>query len=148
MVLADSYATVGPAGPPRLLAMHEKLAVISMRQFAQEYVADTILDSTPLEVRSEAVDMIGGMTIANYLETSASILSADITPLLAYIQCPVLVLVGQADRRTPVLVAQALARAVQGAELAIVPNAGHLGVLDNPSAFNGAVQRFLTEAKS
>jgi 3-oxoadipate enol-lactonase len=143
MVLADSYATVGAAGPLRLAATREKLAATPMRQFAEAYVADTLLKTTPAAVHREVADMITAMSAEHYLQTLASILSADITPLLAGIGCPVLVMVGQDDSRTPVPVSQALARAIANAELVVLPDAAHLAVLDNAAAFNTALRNFL-----
>lgn len=67
----------------------------------------------------------------------------DSTPLLGAIRCPTLVLAGEEDVITPPAVAEATARAIAGAELAIVPGAGHLSNLEQPEAFTAALARFL-----
>lgn len=56
---------------------------------------------------------------------------------------PVLVLVGERDRANRRL-SRALAEAL-GAELHVVPGAGHVANIDAPEAFNEALRSFLGE---
>ncbi len=67
----------------------------------------------------------------------------DSRPLLAQISVPALVITGEADRLTPPADAEALAVAIPGARLVIVPRAGHLSPLENPRAVNRALRTFL-----
>jgi pimeloyl-ACP methyl ester carboxylesterase len=68
----------------------------------------------------------------------------DATPVLAGIAVPTLVMVGEDDELTPPSVAEAMAGAIPGARLVVVPAAGHLANLDNPEAFNRALGDFLS----
>jgi 3-oxoadipate enol-lactonase len=70
-------------------------------------------------------------------------LRTDSTDLLATITCPTLVVVGEYDSLTPPAVAQEYARSIPGAQVAIVPLAGHLSNLEQPDAFLEAVRPFL-----
>jgi pimeloyl-ACP methyl ester carboxylesterase len=56
---------------------------------------------------------------------------------------PTLVISGSDDRLTPPFHAEALAKAIPGAELAYVPGAGHLPYLEKPVAFASRVLGFL-----
>jgi pimeloyl-ACP methyl ester carboxylesterase len=67
----------------------------------------------------------------------------DTTPSLARISVPVLILVGKEDAITPPAAAQEMHERIRGSELQIIPNAGHLSNLENPSAFNHALVGFL-----
>lgn len=67
----------------------------------------------------------------------------DSTPQLASIRVPTLVLVGRDDAITPVVESQRMADAIPGAQLVIVPKAGHLSSLEQPEAFNAALSEFL-----
>jgi pimeloyl-ACP methyl ester carboxylesterase len=67
----------------------------------------------------------------------------DSTPQLAGIAVPALVLVGEEDGITPVPDARAMAAAIPGATLAILPRAGHLANLEAPDVFNAAVAPWL-----
>ena len=67
----------------------------------------------------------------------------DSTPTLAHITVPTLLLPGADDQIIPLADAQAMQAGIPGAQLKIIPNAGHLPNLENPAAFNRAVRRFL-----
>ena len=62
---------------------------------------------------------------------------------LAAIQVPTLVLVGEEDVLTPPSEAQALADAIAGARLEVVPEAGHLAPYENSAVANAVILRFL-----
>jgi 3-oxoadipate enol-lactonase len=59
------------------------------------------------------------------------------------ITVPTLVLVGEHDALTPPADAQALAAAIPGARLVVIPAAGHMSPLENPRAVNAALRAFL-----
>ena len=44
---------------------------------------------------------------------------------------------------TPVADSEAIARTIPGAELVVIPGAGHMSNMEQPAAFNDAVARFL-----
>ncbi len=67
----------------------------------------------------------------------------DSRDTLASIRVPTLVLVGEEDLLTPQAEAEAIARGIAGARLALVPRAGHLASLENPAAVNEALDAFL-----
>ena len=67
----------------------------------------------------------------------------DATPLLPTIHCPTLVVVGDEDVITPPAASEEIARGIAGAELAIIPGAGHMSNMEQPAAFNLALARFL-----
>jgi pimeloyl-ACP methyl ester carboxylesterase len=67
----------------------------------------------------------------------------DSTPLLAQVSVPTLVITGEEDEMIPVEESRRMAGAVKGATLVIIPGAGHLSNLEQPEAFNDAVNTFL-----
>lgn len=67
----------------------------------------------------------------------------DSRPLLPTIQVPSLVLVGAEDAITPPPLARAMADAIPGSELHVIPGAGHLAPLERPNEFNEHLRRFL-----
>lgn len=71
----------------------------------------------------------------------------DATPWLPEIKVPTLVVVGEDDALTPPADSHRIAKAVPGAGLSVIPKAGHLSSLENPEAFNEALDAFLSSAK-
>ena len=69
----------------------------------------------------------------------------DSTSLLSRIDVPVLALVGEHDSVTPPAESSRIAGSVPNGRFAVVPNAGHLSNLENPSAFNAELIGFLDE---
>lgn len=67
----------------------------------------------------------------------------DASGQLREFSVPALVVVGEDDSISPVTEVQLLARAIPGASLEIINDAGHLPNLENPAAFNTALARFL-----
>jgi 3-oxoadipate enol-lactonase len=64
---------------------------------------------------------------------------------LAGITQPTLVLVGEHDHVTPLALSEELVAGIQGAQLVVIPAAGHISNLDNPTAFDAAIAAFLTQ---
>jgi 3-oxoadipate enol-lactonase len=68
---------------------------------------------------------------------------ADQTHNLSRLQCPTLVLAGSGDAILKVEDCEAMAAAIPGAEIAVIPRTGHLSNLEDPAAFNRTLDRFL-----
>ena len=60
---------------------------------------------------------------------------------------PTLVVVGEEDVITPPSEGEAMHGAIVGSALELIPKAGHLANLENPAAFNRAVEGFLRRAE-
>jgi 3-oxoadipate enol-lactonase len=67
----------------------------------------------------------------------------DSTPMLRSIAVPTQVIVGAHDQITPAGDAQLMARAIRGAQIEIIPDAGHLPNLENTASFDRALTAFL-----
>ena len=71
----------------------------------------------------------------------------DSTPILPTINVPTLAVFGDQDVITPAETeGRSLAAAIPGAELVIIPNAGHLANLEQPKVFNAAIRKFWARA--
>ena len=120
----------GPSGiakdmMPKLLGKttHETNAT------AEAFVRRLIKQQSPVAIRSAIHRMMH---------------RADSMPLLAQVSVPTLVITGAEDEMIPVDESRRMAAAVKGATLVIIPGAGHLSNLEQPEAFNDAVNKFLT----
>jgi pimeloyl-ACP methyl ester carboxylesterase len=69
----------------------------------------------------------------------------DVMGELERISVPTCVIVGEHDRLTPVKYAQYLAKHIPHAEMSVIPDAGHLVMIEQPAAFNKIMGRFLEQ---
>ena len=67
----------------------------------------------------------------------------DSVPTLASISCPTIVLCGRQDLTTPVKLHEAMADNIEGAELVVVEDSGHLSTLEKPEVVSAALRRWL-----
>jgi 3-oxoadipate enol-lactonase len=69
----------------------------------------------------------------------------DSRPTLPTIKVPTLVIVGDQDQVTPPSVARDMARAIPGARLSTIRQAGHLSPMEQPRAVNRAIREFMNK---
>lgn len=67
----------------------------------------------------------------------------DSTPLLEQIDLPALVVVGEEDAISTRDEMTEMAKAIRGAQLVVVPHAGHMSPVENPAALTKALLKFL-----
>jgi pimeloyl-ACP methyl ester carboxylesterase len=70
----------------------------------------------------------------------------DSQPLLSAIPCPTLILAGAEDVLIPPNESEAMAQAIPGAQLSVIPGAGHLVNLEAPEAFQETVVSWIRHA--
>ncbi len=115
--------------------------------FAADYVkmmfAEETFSTKPAAVESirRVIARTSPLSIAGTLIALAA--RTDTTASLGKISVPTLILVGERDAVTPPPSSQSMKARIPGAELHIVPGAGHLSNIDNPAFFNETLVRFL-----
>ncbi|MFZ5549560.1 MAG: 3-oxoadipate enol-lactonase [Pseudomonadota bacterium] len=86
-----------------------------------------------------------GCDAAAYIACCQAIAGVDTTARLPGIAVPALVIAGALDQGTPPEMARVIAQGIPGARLVILPEASHLSVLEQPLAFNRAVDDWLRQ---
>ncbi len=71
----------------------------------------------------------------------------DVTADLPRISLPVLVIVGQDDAISTVDEMRGIAQQIPGCEFVVIPRSGHMTPLENPVAFNEAIEQFLSRVE-
>jgi 3-oxoadipate enol-lactonase len=87
-----------------------------------------------------------GCDAAAYIACCQAIATVDTTARLPGIAVPALVIAGALDQGTPPEMARVIAQGIPGARLAILPEASHLSVLEQPLAFRRVVDDWLRQA--
>jgi len=115
----------------------------AVEAFLPKLVGETSHRERPALVASvrERILAASPRGIANALHGLAA--RPDSRETLPKISVPTLVLVGEEDVLTPPEEATAMAAAIPGARLEVIPRAGHLANLENPDAVNAALRAFL-----
>jgi pimeloyl-ACP methyl ester carboxylesterase len=121
----------------------EEGAVAAANAFLPRLVGETTQRENPelvarLHGRILATSPVGIAQALHGLGTRA-----DSRETLATIDVPTLVVVGEEDELTPPAEAEAMAAAIPGSTLEVIPGAGHLANLESPSAYHAALTRFL-----
>lgn len=128
---------------PQLL---EEIAAPETYQVALEKIVAWSFDATCLpSLRELAARRMAetrpGVLLADFLACHAF----DLTERISEIRCPTLVVCGANDKMTPPRNAHFLAERIPSAHLEIVPEAGHMVMLEKPEAVAGALARFLAK---
>jgi pimeloyl-ACP methyl ester carboxylesterase len=99
-------------------------------------------DKVSREVREELRAIMSEFHPVGFRVMSRSSAEMDTRDLLARIGVPTLVLWGDNDLRSPMHVARQIQGAIPGAELAVIPDAGHVSNMEQPDMFNDYVRHF------
>jgi pimeloyl-ACP methyl ester carboxylesterase len=152
LVLADTYA--GWKGSLPEPVWRERLATCLLdaagprEAVVARFLPGLFTDDVPHEVREEMSRIVSEFSPVGFRLMSMSSAEMDTRALLPHIEVPTLLLWGDDDRRSPMHVAEQLHAAIPAAELAIIPDAGHVSNMERPDAFNGHVRRFCERATS
>jgi len=125
-------ARIGPLDEGKTMAQVAKALMPSMRGTKSDPQglahAERVMSAIPPETYRKAVQMLTTFDRKDQLETIA---------------VPTLLVAGSDDRIAPPSVMQSMARRIPHAEFVLLEGCGHLGPMDQPQAFNGALENFL-----
>ncbi len=96
----------------------------------------------------KALEFLRGVASQSSPEAVMAALAAlaarpDAVPGLAKIKVPTAILVGSQDKITPPPLSELMSSRIPGAELHLIPDAGHFSNAENPAAFNDRLVSFL-----
>ena len=152
LVIIDSGSASGRELPQEARGMRENLIRMAEAE-GMEAVADYSMNNNPMISRTASLGrdmadrirlMYRSLDPVGYANSTRMLMNAVFdSSLLRAINKPTLVLAGDED---PALSAcRFIHKNIQGSQLAIIPNAGHLSNLDQPDAFNQEVLEFLAK---
>jgi pimeloyl-ACP methyl ester carboxylesterase len=150
LVLADTYA--GWRGSLPETVWKQRLATCLQdasgprETLLAKFLPGVFTDAAPQLLREEFAAIVSEFHPIGFRLMSLSSAEVDTRDLLPRVAVATLVLWGDDDRRSPLHVAEQFHAAIPGAELAIIPNAGHLSNMEQPDVFNGHVRRFCLSA--
>lgn len=152
IVLCDTRSEAdGNDGKVRRARQAADIRKDGLAGFTEGFLRGVFAPST-FDEKPEAVESIRAVINATDPKTIAGTLIAlagrtDSSPSLFRIAVPSLILVGREDALTPPSASQAMKDKIPGAELRVIPRAGHLSNLENPEEFNRHLGDFLRTFK-
>ena len=144
LILADSFAA-HPDGRGIFNRSVKASRAMTMREFAEDRVEMLLASNAPDALRDELVATMAAISPDAYRVGARAVWLADQRERLDGIQVPTLVIVGDQDRVTPPMLSRDLANRIAGSRLVEVNNAGHLTNIEQPAAFNAALDQFLAD---
>jgi len=150
LIVADSTAAAEPVAN----RVKYRLMATAARAFGTRRLMPRVLPimfgRTTLREQPELVREWGERMASVDLPSLLSVLSMLLEresqlDRLPEIRVPTLVIVGEEDRSLPPARSRDIARAIPGAELAIIPVAGHLSALEQPEVVTAVILDFLAE---
>lgn len=146
LVIADSG--IHPVKPG------EQASRYATRDIGREQGMAALVDAwlppmvAPANRSPELMDQLGAMCRSAGLgtyerEIGAMLTRPDAEAVLDVIACPALVVVGKEDLWSPVSQHQTIAGRLSGAELRVIPGAGHMLPAEAPAAFNACLAQWL-----
>ena len=123
-ILAEGNAPLAEGMIPKLFAPATLQLHSSMTAIQRERILTTSTAGAAAALR--------GMAVRN-----------DMRRVLNYIELPALVVVGEHDAISSVEEMRSIARAMPHAQFVVIPHAGHMTPLENPEAFQAALEPFL-----
>lgn len=144
-------ATRAKADSPEAQANRDKMAVKAQEQGAAAIAGDLlpkILSPHTLTTNPALVERVKHMMANTSVQGIKGALMGmksrpDSSPTLSEIDVPVVILHGEDDQIIPLQEAHDMQAAIQGAQLHVLPQAGHLLNFEQPEMFNQAVRQFL-----
>lgn len=118
-----------------------------VEKYADEIIKNLFADESFMKkgnVIAEVKEMIINtpkVTLSNTLHALAE--RKETCTTLPEIKIPVLIMVGKEDKITPIASAQQMHEKILNSKLEIIQHAGHLSNLENPTAFNTHLVKFL-----
>lgn len=142
LMLIDTFAKNHAHSPERIAESEKTLRYMSMRQYARQYAAARLMP----QVSAEMVDeLVAGICLArkeSYLDSVRGILTPDFSDLCPLVEAPTLVVCGRLDVTTPVDYSSDLTNLIPNATEVVI-EAAHLGIWENPDAFDKVVYDWL-----
>ncbi|CCQ45231.1 alpha/beta hydrolase fold family protein [Pseudarthrobacter siccitolerans] len=147
LLLVSAYAGWAGSLPPeevdRRIAMVEAEIGEPPGKFVNEWLPTLFTPRADPAVVAEIAAIMLDVRPASLRALLSASGRADYRDLLPAIAVPTLLIYGEEDQRSPLPVARELHRQIPGAELTVIPAAGHLVFAEAPEAFNAEVRRFL-----
>ncbi len=146
LILAGTYAgwsgSLGPEVAGERLTRCEQDSYLPAAELVAKWVPVEFFHDASVDLAEEMANVVSGFHPTGFRLMAKSLAEADTTEVLEQIAVPVQLVWGDADRRSPVDVAEGFASLIPGADLLLIPGAGHMSNMEQPERFSAGLRRF------
>jgi 3-oxoadipate enol-lactonase len=146
LVLCGPMTELSPAGREAFVKRAETVLKEGMLPVADMVLTGALTPATR-EGNAGLAGLVREMLLGNdpacYAAQCHALINGSAKADQAHIKCPTLILDGDQDSVTPLANARAIAAAIPGARIRIIPATAHLTMLERPELFNAALTEFL-----
>jgi 3-oxoadipate enol-lactonase len=148
IILADTQCIAdSEEGKEKRFKTIDKVNAEGLEVFAEGYVQNVFAKSSH-ETKKDAVAHAKKMITTTDRQTVTSTLKAlaerkETCNSLKNVKVPALIICGKEDTVTPLSQAELLNNTIRGSTMKIIEKAGHMSNLEQPEAFNAAIEEFL-----
>ena len=133
-----------PDGGESVQARRHEFESVPMSEFARQYADSTLTSFCEPEVKEQLIADLKTCDVAQYLKAMEAIYLVDNVAAFQGIQAETLVVAGAQDRRTPPAMADRVGELIQKSLVKVLPDAGHLALLDQPERVQQLSLEFLS----
>lgn len=151
--IALSIALSNPDLPDGLIMIDSAARLQVLPQFLEQ-LGQGIIDanflgfgfavSTPEAVKKDFLADAVKVPVGTYFNDFTACSKFDVREQIDRLQCPLLLLVGDEDRLTPVKLSEFIKQKVSPAIMTVIPQAGHFTMLEQPQALSQAINDFVS----
>lgn len=150
LILSDTQCTADtPEGKEKRINTIENIRSNGIEKFADESIKNLFAPGSFMTKQKEIAavrQMIVDTAQQSLCDTLLALAEREETcSKLSEIKVPVLILVGNEDKLTPPAAARFMHEKIPGSSLSIVPNAGHLANIENPTHYNKELNTFVRQ---
>ena len=116
-------------------------------RFVPGWLPGLLTDAAPAELAGEVMAIMSEFHPVGHRVMARSLAEADLRDVLPHVDAPTLLLNGDADKRSPLFVAEELHRQIPASTLSVMPGVGHLSNMEAPRRFNTEVRHSLHRAQ-
>ncbi len=140
--MLEGVILVGSGG--RLRVMPALLETLARGELPVGNLEFSYASSTSRDVLDDAAKEMASVPAGVYLADFQACDRFDVMDRLERITVPTLVICGKEDRMTPVKYSEYLIGRIPNAKLALIPDAGHMAMIEQPAAVNEHIAAFLS----
>ena len=147
LLLVNAFARLRPSDTRAAfrLALRAVLLGTAPMTTVAALVARTVFPRPEQEaLRQAATARLARMSRRGYAAAAAAVAVFDARATLRDVRCPTMMVAGIDDRTVGFDAKHALADAIAGARLVLVPDSGHVTNVDQTAAFNAVLREFLS----